>query len=148
MSDNDYLKRVLASQTLVSDSEELKSLQSHRSDVETLLRESFKDSSPTIKYGGSKAKETMIREAYDLDIICYFDHEDTKEGETLKDIYTNCEEALEGKYTVERKPSALRLKSLGTDSDPEDFHIDVVPGRYIDDDKSDVFLYRSSGEKE
>ena len=54
--------------------------------------------------------------------------------------------ALTPKYSVEEKPSALRLK--GCDANRPDFHIDVVPGRFTDDKKEDVYLYRSSGDKE
>jgi hypothetical protein len=72
---------------------------------------------------------------------------DTAAGETLEEIYHNTASALEPTYVIERKPSALRPK----DHDPQrfgvDFHIDVVPGRYIDDSKADTFLYQSSGEK-
>jgi hypothetical protein len=147
MDKNEYLQKVLKSQTLASDSEELKTLQKHRADVEELLRKHFDESSPTIRYGGSKAKGTMIREAYDLDVISYFPRDDTDAGGTLEDIYKNVSEALSSKYFVEPKPSALRIK----DKDPKtygvDFHIDVVPGRYTDDSKTDVFLYRASGEK-
>jgi hypothetical protein len=53
MKISEYLNSVLASQGLGDNSEELKELQSHRKEVETVLREHFKDSSPTIRYGGS-----------------------------------------------------------------------------------------------
>jgi hypothetical protein len=147
MNTNEYLQTVLKSQTLSQDSEELKNLQEQRAKVEELLREHFKKSSPTIRYGGSKAKGTMIRESYDLDIISYFPHDDTSAGETLEDIYNNVSEALSSKYVVESKPSALRLKDRDPKNYGVDFHIDVVPGRYTDDSKTDVFLYRASGEK-
>jgi hypothetical protein len=147
MSENQYLADILLSQTLDPDGQEMKDLRSRRDDVEKLLREKFEESSPVIKYGGSKAKGTMIREAYDLDVICYFDHEDTKAGETLRDICDNVEKALSDDYLVTRKPSALRLKSRDINQRDTDFHIDVVPGRFIDGAQGDVFLYRSSGEK-
>lgn len=147
MNTNEYLQAVLKSQTLSQDSEELKNLQEQRAKVEELLREHFKKSSPTIRYGGSKAKGTMIRESYDLDIISYFPHDDTSAGETLEDIYNNVRNALSSKYVVESKPSALRLKDRDPKNYGVDFHIDVVPGRYTDDSKSDAFLYQASGEK-
>lgn len=147
MTDQEYLQQVLEDQTLLETSEELKALRGHRDKVEEILRTHFEDCGPTIRYGGSKAKGTMIREAYDLDIPCYFPHDDTSAGETLEDIYNNTRKALESDYWIEAKPSALRLK----DRDPKnlrvDFHVDVVPGRYTDDTKGDVFLYQSSGEK-
>ncbi len=147
MNENKYLEDILQSQTLDSDGQEMKDLRSRRDDVERLLREKFERSSPTIRYGGSKAKGTMILEAYDLDVICYFAHDDTGAGETLQEIYENVEKALVNDYLVTRKPSALRLKSRDLNQWGTDFHIDVVPGRFIDGDDGDVFLYRSSGEK-
>lgn len=147
MNENEYLAAILKQQTLAPDSQELNALQEHRGKVERLLCDYFKASSPTIRYGGSKAKGTMIKEAYDLDMPGYFGHDDTRAGQTLEDIYGNTRKALESDYWVEPKPSALRLK----DHDPQkfkvDFHIDVVPGRYTDDTKTDTFLYQSSGEK-
>lgn len=146
MTDDEYLKKILEEQTLGEDSDELKSLRQHRDDVEALLVKKFESSSPTIRYGGSRAKGTMIKESYDLDVICYFENDDTSAGESLKDIYQNVKAALTPKYTVEEKPSALRLK--GCDKGNPDFHIDVVPGRFTDDTKDDAYLYRSSGDKE
>jgi hypothetical protein len=147
MSDNKYLKDVLKSQNLAEDSDQLTALREHRADVEAKLRKHFEKSSPTIRYGGSVAKGTLILESYDLDLICYFKHDDTGAGETLKDIYYNTKAALENDYLIEEKPSALRLKSRSVSEWGTDFHIDVVPGRYTDEAEADTFLYQSSGEK-
>src|SRR5687767_2863600 len=143
MTPNEYLAEVLSAQTLASNSPELKDLQERRAEVEEHLREHFDDSSPTIRYGGSKAKGTLIKESYDLDIVCYFPHDDTTAGETLEDIYNNVAAALEKDYSVERKRSALRLR----DKNMVDFHIDVVPGSFTDDSETDCFLYQENGEK-
>jgi hypothetical protein len=147
MTDNEYLLAVLKSQDLDPVGKELKTLREHRQKVEELLRQTFADGSPTIRYGGSMAKGTMNREAYDLDIISYFAHDDTSAGETLEEIYNNVSGALRGDYLVEPKGTAVRLK----DKDPKnlgvDFHIDVVPGRFVDSKNGDVFLYRATGEK-
>jgi hypothetical protein len=147
MSEDRYLEEILESQTLNPEGQEIKDLRCQRDEVDKLLRKKFEKSSPTIRYGGSKAKGTMILEAYDLDVICYFDHEDKEAGETLQEIYENVEKALNDDYLVTRKPSALRLKSRDVNQWAADFHIDVVPGRFIDGNQGDVFLYRSSGEK-
>lgn len=147
MNENEYLAAILKQQTLAPDSQELKALQENRAKVEGLLRDYFSTCSPTIRYGGSKAKGTMIKEAYDLDIACYFPHDDTGAGETLEDIFGNTRKALESDYWIEPKPSALRLKNPDPKNFKVDFHIDVVPGRYTDDTKTDTFLYQSSGEK-
>lgn len=145
MTASEYLSAILDSQTLGTDSPELAAVQEHRKDVEALLREQY-GTIPTIRYGGSKAKGTMNKASYDLDLICYFPADDTTAGETLKDIYYDVRDALAGHYTVELKPSALRLR--GCDASKPDFHIDVVPGRYTDSKKADSFLFQSSGEKQ
>ena len=147
METEEYLKSILKSQTLAPDSQKLKDLQQHRAEVEEVIRGHFKESSPAIRYGGSKAKGTMIQESYDLDIISYFPHDDTAAGETLEEIYKNVKKALFKKYLVEPKASALHLKTLDPKNYGVDFHIDVVPGRFTDDSKTDTFLYQASGEK-
>jgi len=63
MSTNEYLQKVLKSQKLEND--ELEALKKNRGEVEKVLRDKF-GSGPTIRYGGSKAKGTMIRDSYDL----------------------------------------------------------------------------------
>jgi hypothetical protein len=78
--------------------------------VEKLIRDNFKETALTIRYAGSKAKGTMNKESYDLDIISYVSSGDNTAGETLEDIYGNHKKALAKKYTVEPRGSALRLK--------------------------------------
>jgi hypothetical protein len=146
MTDEEYLKKILKSQTLDPNGKEMKELRSRRENVEKLLRKKF-GSNPSIRYGGSKAKGTMISEDYDLDVISYFDNDDDCAGDTLQEIYESVEEVFHNDYLVERKPSAIRLKSRSSGNWAEDYHIDVVPGRFVDDERDDVFLYRSSGEK-
>lgn len=139
-----HLDSVLADQQLKEGSDELKALRAHRADVDALLRKEF-GSKLIIKYGGSKAKNTMIRDSYDLDVICYFESDSTSGGATLKDIYDNVKTALQADYTVAPKKSALRLKAS---KGREDFHIDVVPGRYTDEKKEDAYLYQNVEGKE
>lgn len=140
---NDYLKSVLDTQRVADDSTEMKDLQAARKDVEELLRAKFDECAPTIRYGGSKAKGTMNIEDYDLDIITYFPREDTKAGKTIKEIYENVQKALLKKYRVTPKTTALRV------SDSErDLKIDVVPGRFIDDSKTDAFVHQKDGAKD
>jgi hypothetical protein len=134
------------SQTLDQNGDELKLLRERRNDVENLLRDKY-GNAPSIRYGGSKAKGTMIKNSYDLDVICYFDNDDTTAGDTLQEIYESVAGICEDDYYVERKPSAVRLKCKNSEDDIEDYHIDVVPGRFVDDNRDDVFLYRHSAEK-
>lgn len=146
MTNEEYLDEILESQTLANDGDELKLLRKRRDDVEKLLRKEY-GSAPSIRYGGSKAKGTMITDSFDLDVICYFDNDDTTAGDTLQEIYDSVAETCEDDYYIERKPSAVRLKCKDSDDEAEDYHIDVVPGRFVDNGRDDVFLYRHSAEK-
>ena len=145
MEPQKYLETILKNQNLDADSQELKDLRKHREDVEEILHNGFPKATPTIRYGGSKAKDTMNRESYDLDIVFYLPHDDKSAGETLKDIFENVTKVLAVHYYVEPKTSAVRLKDK---QNKIDFHIDVVPGRYVDDSKSDCFIYQNGAEKD
>ncbi len=144
---DEYLNKVLEAQNLNEEGKELRELRRHRQDVESLLCSKF-GTSPRIRYGGSKAKGTMILESYDLDIHCYFARDDTMPGDSLEEIYENVAKALEATYFVDRKRSALRLTSKRGSTRDLDLHIDVVPGRFIDGDDGDVFLHQNEGSKE
>lgn len=142
MTNHEYLTKIIQSQTLGPDSDELKALRTGRSDIETRLRAAF-GSSPTIRYGGSQAKGTLVKESYDLDLLCYFPRDEADAGETLAQIYESVRGELSKHYVVEPKTSALRVR--GTDH--ADFQVDVVPGRFIEEGSYDTFLYCSSREK-
>lgn len=148
MSANDALHDLLEDQRIGQDSDEITEMQEHRAAIETIINDAFPSTDKTIKYGGSKAKGTMILESYDLDIIVYVHHGEDGLGITLKDIYENIADALEEDYHVERKNSALRLSARTNDSETEDLHIDVVPRRYVDDTCSDAYLHQNEGNKE
>jgi hypothetical protein len=142
MTDDEYLKKVLEAQRLDEDSEELKLLRARRDEVEKKIRAVF-GSSPVIRFGGSKAKGTLVRDDFDLDMVCYFPRDDDDAGLSLEEIFNNVFDALSKDYTVEKKTSALRIKG----ANKVDFHVDVVPGRFIDEKTYDVFLYQHSADK-
>lgn len=142
---NTYLNNILDAQTLDEKGPELKNLRKKREEVEALLREKY-GSAPIIRYGGSKAKGTMILKSYDLDIICYWPNEDDSGGSTLEEIYNNVAKELGTKYYVEKKRSALRIQTHDI-KNRLDLHIDVVPGRFTDEKQSDAYLYQESGDK-
>ena len=143
MSNDEYLREVLRAQLVKPESDEMKALISARTDIEKLLRTAFSDCSPTIQYGGSKAKGTMLLEEHDLDVICYFPHTDTAAGKNIEEIYENVCKALKRRYTVDPRTTALRV----IDHD-RDLGIDVVPGRFIDGTKTYAFLHQNDGPKE
>lgn len=142
MTPSEFLAETLQQQTLGEGSPELTALRERRDEVQTLLREKL-GWSPTIRYGGSKAKGTMIKEAYDLDLICYFPRDDTDAGGTLEALHASVLSALSSKYLVDVRASAIRLLT----GERVYFHVDVVPGRFVDDTKTDAFLHRTTGEK-
>jgi hypothetical protein len=144
MTGNDYLFDLLASQELEEGCEELIALDTDRENVDCLIKEAYPNSNPTFTHGGSRAKGTMIREDYDLDEVCYFDNDDTEPGETLEDIYENIAKLLAASYSVRRKCSALRLST----SKGKDVRIDVIPGRYTDATRTDVFIHQNDGDKD
>ncbi|MFV8256651.1 hypothetical protein ACNQKP_02530 [Bdellovibrio bacteriovorus] len=148
MDANKFLKDLLKAHEVAPDSKEMKALEEERAKVEKLINAEYADTKPTIKFGGSKAKGTMILESYDLDLPVYFANGDRKD-ESLHDIYKSMAKCLEKEYHVEQKRSALRLKKKGKQNEHEDFRIDVVPGRYTDDTKTDSYLYvNDQSEKE
>ena len=146
MKPNEYLKEILEQQTFSNDAQELNDLRDRRNEIDKKLRSHFSKSSPSIKWAGSMAKGTLICESYDGDMTCYFPEDEKEAGETLEAIYDEVESALSEGYRVQRKASALRV--FDKDDWAEDLQIDVVPGRYTDDEKSDVFLHRTTDEKE
>lgn len=151
MNANDYLERILQQQTFADDAPELEALRKCRREIEDLLRTHFSESGPSIRWGGSMAKGTMIREAYDGDMTCYFPHDEKEAGGTLEEIYESVAAALAEKYEVERKTSALRVKDRSSKPGKgfaQDLHIDVVAGRFTSDQGDDVFLHRTTGDKE
>jgi hypothetical protein len=98
-------------------------LQRLRGEIEMVLRRQF-GGSPRIYYAGSYGKDTMIREAYDLDIVIYFPYTETRSlGQLFNAVYATLTTA---NYSVTPRTVALRLPYEGG------FHIDVVPGRAQD----------------
>jgi hypothetical protein len=146
MDTNAYLQAVLETHRLTPDAPELDAVRSERQRVEAIIRAAFPGAELAIRYGGSKAKNTMIRESFDLDVTSYFGHDDTTAGSSLKEIYDNVATQLEQDYFVEKRRSSLRLKTKGEQR--EFLHIDVVPGRFTDEDSGDVFLHQNEGDKQ
>lgn len=144
MNGSDYLHSLLESQELNEGCDELVALDTERDRVDELLRAAYPGSNLMFTHGGSRAKGTMIREDYDLDEVCYFENDDTAAGETLEEIYENVAAVLQKTYNIRRKRSAQRL----CDKKGRDLKVDLIPGRYTDSSKTDVFLHQTEGDKE
>lgn len=145
MTPNEYLTALLESQTLAEDSQELADLRARGDQVKALLASRFKAAAPSIRYAGSYMKKTLNRSSYDLDVTFRVPRHNDAAGETIEAIFDAVKDVLAESYTLEIKTSAIRLKGL--DEHKPDFHIDVVPGRFVDATKTDVFLHQTSGSK-
>lgn len=146
MTDEEFLQRVLDEQAVAADSQTHADLLAEHERIAVLLKSKLEGSSPSIDLGGSLAKGTIVHASYDLDSICYFDNDDSGSGDTLKEIRGSVEDALRSEYVIEGKRSAIRL--IGRLDGELSFPADVVPGRYVDDTREDVFLHQAEGEKE
>lgn len=130
MTSDEYLCQLLAQQDLSET--QLDSLRSLRERIESQL--SVLQGSPRFYYGGSFAKKTMIREAFDLDIVIYWP---SNSSYTLKGIFDSVGDQLRRNWQhVNPKTVAWELPFEGG------FHIDVVPGRAIDASFRYANLYR------
>lgn len=136
-----YLQQLLQDQVLSST--EVSALEAHRDEVEKYLRKEF-GSKPVIRYGGSKAKNTMVKECYDLDIICYFPgtNQDSL-AEIRKKVFTH----LDKEYQLKDKTTAIRILDLKHPVHPTEYHIDVVPGCFVDGKSGDAYLPLTKGDK-
>lgn len=137
MGQNDnWLKEQLARQDL-SDFE-LNSLRDLRQQIEGQLSSGLKGEK-RFYYGGSYGKNTMISAKYDLDIVVYWD---AQSPYTIESIYNSVGNVLKKHWKfVNQKKVSWELPFQGG------FHIDVVPGRAIDNNYYEANLYRSDTKK-
>lgn len=124
--------------------EEFSALKARRKEIGDFLSSKLSSVSCTIRWAGSYAKDTMIRESYDADIVVYISSDEQGAGATLEAIYETVESYLRKEYGTSRKTSAIRVMNS---SDESYTHVDVVPGRYFDESESDTWLHRTSGDK-
>lgn len=132
MTSDEYLRGLLDQQNL-TDAED-QTLRNLRDTIEGQLRNGL-SKVERVYYAGSFGKNTMIRESYDLDIVVYWAADC---GFTLEAIYKAIGNALKKhwNYTIP-KTVAWELPFQGG------FHIDVVPGRALDNTFRYANLYRS-----
>lgn len=110
----------------------------YRSPLENVLN-NYYDEKPNYRYGGSLAKTTANSNSCDIDLLCYFDSENT---DSLELIYNKTIEALRSaSYLFEAKNSAICV--YGKICEPKwDTTVDVVPGKYTsNEDNKDVYLW-------
>jgi hypothetical protein len=118
---NAYLEELLESQRVGPEIEA--AVRARRAEIEPIL--TARGWSPRIYYGGSYAKRTMIAAQFDLDLVVYFPR---ATPQSPRDLYASVEDRLRGAgHHVLRHNVALRLQYT------PGWHIDVVPGRALDD---------------
>ena len=141
-----FLREVLVDQVLADGSTEHDALLAEHARIRSLLISRLAGAAPIIEVGGSLVKGTLVRAGYDLDSICYFANGDNGAGTTLREIRDSVQAALMTEYVVQPRRSALRLTSRKRGELP--FTVDVVPGRFVDGARQDVFLFQEGGDKE
>ncbi len=126
-----YLDSVLEKQRMLQS--DIDTLHRLRNQLQTVLLGNWKVGNPRFYYAGSYAKKTMLRESFDLDLVVYFPPTDQF---TVKAFYEGVESRLmTNKYKTQRHNVAIRLLYEGG------FHIDVVPGRAVDNSFMYANLY-------
>lgn len=150
LTPSQYLIAVLREHSISRDSPEVERIRAVREDIRTILRSEY-GSVPTLNEGGSKAKGTMIRDSYDLDLFCHFPEGDSTAGQSLEAIYHDVYATLSGEFFVEPGRSALKVHTRESSEDIVTrgpyLHVDVVPGRFIRDGEGAVNLFQNGGEK-
>ena len=147
MTPTEQLRAILAQQRMDPDGPEIREMNAHRDHIQGLLQNAFGTQQLTIKYGGSRAKHTMVKAGYDLDIVAYFHHDGDAGTTTLESIYREVGESLQDHYLLQPNRSSIKLLSADPKRSGEALKIDVVPGRYTGPEKDDCFLFQAEGEK-
>jgi hypothetical protein len=116
-----YLDEVLAAQRVGSEIEN--AVRARRVEVESMLGGRW-GCEPRFYFGGSFAKKTAIAAQFDLDVVVYF----PCDASAPSLLYDSVEARLRtAGHTVVRHNVALRLQYT------PGWHVDVVPGRALDD---------------
>ncbi|MEN8219665.1 MAG: nucleotidyltransferase, partial [Pseudomonadota bacterium] len=144
MTPHSYLVRVLEKQRMTE--RDLDRLKSIRDQIQRDL-EPINQYNARFYYGGSYGKKTMIRKAFDLDLVIYFPPTDSR---SLKDMYSSVKDSL-GSAGYKMKPKRVALTLLQPPNNPyrKDFHVDVVTGKAQDDDfyYADIYDIRNKSRK-
>jgi hypothetical protein len=132
-----YLEDVIKAQRL-SDPQ-VNSLRALRDELQGVLSGGWKTGDPNFYYGGSYAKHTMVKASYDLDLVLYFP---PNSNFTVQVLYESVESRLKNRgYITDRHNVAIRLPYKGG------IHVDVVPGRALDDTYLYANLFASDSSK-
>lgn len=147
MSKKKSLQEIIADERLSQDSPEMAVILASRAKIETLIREEYGHSDISIRYGGSKAKGTILKCEHDADLLVYFHRDNDAAGKTLREIYQNVGATLGKAYAPEPGTTSWRVhEDIGLSK--RYLKVDVVPGRFINGSEGDVYLHQKNGEKD
>lgn len=110
-----------------------------RSPLEDFIEKAFGER-PFMRYGGSVAKYTANSNSSDIDLLCYFRSGFSMPVEMI--FSTMYKELMQCGYICEPKNSAICVKGLIGEGQ-WDYEIDIVPGRFIDNDEKDVNIWQN-----
>ncbi len=142
MKPHSYLVSLLEKQRMKDcDLDRLKSI---RDQIRSHLKP-INQYNPRFYNGGSYGKKTMIREAFDLDLVIYFPHTDSR---SLKEMYCSVYESLASRgYKMTPRQIALTLQLPNNPFPNQNFHVDVVTGKALDEKFDSAYLYEILTEK-
>ncbi|KAF0185670.1 MAG: Uncharacterized protein FD160_479 [Caulobacteraceae bacterium] len=141
------VRAILQTERLTEQSPEMAPIRTERERVKSLLTEAFGASGVSMRDGGSKAKNTMLKRDHDLDMLYYAHADNDRVGGTLKDIYDNVLGVLAYHYDFTPGTTAVRLFAKGRARTGQGLRIDVVAGRFVEGSSGNVFLHQADGEK-
>jgi predicted nucleotidyltransferase len=128
-----YLKDLLE-RNKFDEAAKMPGVNERREKVEKKLRDEFGSKIQSIKYSGSIAKHTALKDSFDIDLAVHFKKD---AFDTLKEMYDAVYDLLAKTYTVRKQRVSVGLVNQ---------NVDVVPGRRINPDDTtdnDVNLYRT-----
>lgn len=132
MSSEEYLRGILEQQELTEN--QIQNLENQRDVILIEILEEI-GGNPKIYNGGSYAKGTMIQAGYDLDIVLYWHYNFQL---SPRNLYN------EVGIVLQRNGRSPRSKKVGWEIPfPGYFHIDVIPGKKIFNQRNFAYLYNN-----
>ncbi|MFX1297716.1 MAG: hypothetical protein ACFFD2_23065, partial [Promethearchaeota archaeon] len=136
MSNEDFLRGILNGQNLTQN--QIENLKNQSNAIVRIIVEEI-GGNLTKFNGGSYAKGTMIRASYDLDVVLFWPYNFQYSPQNL---YSEVGSVLQ------RNGWNPRSKKVGWEIPfPGDFHIDVIPGKRIMNQRNYGYLYNRNLEK-
>jgi len=147
MTKKQSLAEIIQSERLAQDSPEMQTIIESRNEIQRLIQSEYGHNEISIRYGGSKAKGTILLREHDSDLLVYFHRNNESAGSTLSEIYHAIKETLETQYHTEPGTTSLRVFRKSGNS-VRSLKVDVVPGRFVHGSDGNVHLHQNGGAKD